>query len=150
MRIKKGLFLSIVFCLLAIAYVIFNTIGVSLTEKDIMHFMCTTIIVPAVLLLVYGILLGRGSTMIEVLPQISITTLVIFVVSSLSMFYMYNKGYIFDMLKNTITADNVILNINESITLGTVVQQALIFLVCTCLGCGFGSKLGVILSKIKN
>lgn len=150
MRTKRGLFLSAVFCLLAIAYVTFNTIGVSLTEKDIMHFMYTTIIVPAVLLLFYGILLGRKSTMIKVLPQISITTLVIFIASCLSMIYMYRTGYIFDMLENTITADNVVLNINESITLGTIVQQVLIFLVCTCLGCGIGSKTESILNKIKN
>lgn len=147
---KKGFALSIAVCLITIAYIGFSTVGISLEGKDIMHFMFTTIIVPALVLLCYGIIVGRKYTLLQSIPQISVTTLIVFAASCLSMVYMYHTGDVFDMLQNTVTADQVVLDINDSITLGTVVQQALIFLVCACVGSGIGSKSAAILSKIKN
>lgn len=146
---KKDIITAIIACLIAIIYVVYNTIGVALEQKDIMHFMCTTIVVPALILICYGVLAGKGKTLIQSLPQISVVSLIVFIISCLSMYYMYHTGVIFDMLQNTVTSGNVVLNINDSITLGTIVQQALIFLVCACIGCGVGNKTSAILEKVR-
>lgn len=147
---KKDIISGIVVCLIAVVYVVYNTMGVSLAQKDIMHFMCTTIVVPALILLCYGILVGKDKTLFQSLPQIIVVSLIVFISSCLSMYYMYHTGVIFNMLQNTVTSGDVVLNINDSITLGTIVQQALIFLVCTCIGSGVGNKASVILKKVKN
>lgn len=147
---KKELITGVLACLIAGVYIIYNTIGIRLAQKDIMHFMCTTIIVPALILIVYGMVVGKGKTLLQSLPQISMVSLIVFIASCFSMYYMYHTGVIFEMLQNTTTSGDVVLNINDSITLGTIVQQALIFLVCACIGSGVANKVSEILVKIKN
>lgn len=147
---KKEIILAVVVCMLTVAYVVYNTLGVNLGEKSIMHFMTTTIGGPALILLVYGIITGKNKKLVQVFPQLLTVSLVVFSVSCASMFYMYHTEYIFQMLNNTATSENIVLNINESITVGTIVQQALIFLVCSCIGSGIGNKIIALLNKIKN
>lgn len=147
---KKTIMFAVAACLLTAIYVVYNTIGVDLGQKTIMHFMTTTIAGPAVILIVYGILVGKGKKLVQVFPQLFGVSLVVFIISCTSMFYMYHTEYIFQMLNNTATNGNIVLNINESITIGTVVQQALIFLVCSCVGSGIGNKAIALLDKVKN
>lgn len=147
---KNDLIFGLIASLLTIIYVAYNTIGVDLWKQDIIHFMTTTIVVPAIILIVYGIVVGKGKKLTKVLPSLFAVSLVAFAVSCASMFYMYHTEVIFQMLNNTATSGNIVLNINDSITIGTVVQQALIFLVCACVGSVIGNKSMTLFNKIRN
>lgn len=147
---NKELLISIIGGLGVVGYIMFNTFAASLAGKDILYFLQITIIVPAIFLVAYGIYVGRKKTFMEALPKISIMTIIIFLASCISMVYLYQGGYVFTMLDNTSTSGNVVLDINSSITMGTVVQQILIFLVCACIGSSIGNKSSLILKKIKN
>ena len=134
----------------ALVYMGYSTFGINLAEKDIMYFMYIVLIIPVVIVTVFGIYIGRGKTIIQSLPKLSIVGIAVFIGSCVSMLYMYNTGYVFEMLSNTATESSIVLNINDSVTLGTVIQQGLIFLVCGCIGTLVGNKSSKILQKVKN
>lgn len=147
---KKDIMISVIVAALAIVYILYNTFGVVLAEKDILHFMGTTVVVPAVILIVYGILMGKDNQLSKVMVKASVPVIIVFAMSCVSMLYMYHTGDVFTMLANTVTGENVSLNINESITFGTVIQQALIFAVCVMLGGVIGKKFSGVVERIRN
>lgn len=147
---KKELLWSAMIGLAGVIYILINTFMVSVADKNILDFLVTTMLVPAIALVICGMIMGRKNTLLQALPYLLIVTIALFGASIVSMFYMYHTGYVFEMLNNTKTTGNVMLDINDSITFGTVVQQGLICLVCACVGNGIGSKTAGALSKIRN
>jgi|GEM_PF-4943212 len=149
-KFNKETLISIIAGSGIIGYIIFNTFFVSLAQKDIMYFLQVTLIIPAIFLIVYGIYVGRNKGFMQALPKIILMTAITFIVSCVSMVYIYKEEYIFTMLDNTATSDSIALSINSSVTLGTVVQQILIFLVCGCIGSQLGHKVPLLFKKVKN
>lgn len=147
---KKALIGAILVSVLGCAYILLQTFSASVTEKTIIDFLVLTMVVPAIVLVIGGVLLGRQNKLGKSMPYLLLVSLIVFGASVLSMTYLYQTGYVFEMLQNTQTADNIALSINESITMGTVVQQALVCLVCACIGNTIGNKTVGILNKIKN
>ncbi len=147
---KKEIVGAIIVSVVGCAYILFQTLGASIAEKTIIDFLVITMAVPAAVLIVCGVLLGRKRKLMQSLPWLLLVSVLIFGASVFSMTYLYHTGYVFDMLQNTQTADNIVLDINDTITFGTVVQQALVCLVCACIGNGIGSKTVGILKAIKN
>lgn len=146
----KEIILLATVVLVGIGYIAYNTLAVDLTQKDIMYFMSTTMLVPASILLLYGLLAGRNNKILKTVPGIIVVSAVVCAASVGSMYYMYDSGVIMDMLANTSTGEGVVLNINDSITVGTVIQMALILIVSACIGSGIGSKLTGLLKKARN
>lgn len=147
---KKESLWAILISLAGCAYILYQTLGVSVVEKTIIDFLVITIVVPAVVLIISGALLGRKNKLIKSLPCLLIVSVLVFGVSIFSTVYCYETEMIFEMLKNTRTANNVVLEINDSITFGTVIQQALICLVCAFIGNGIGNKTVGVLKAIRN
>lgn len=147
---KKECLWAILISLVGCVYILYQTLGVSVTEKTIIDFLVTTMVVPAVVLIISGVLLGRKNKLMQSLPCLLLVSVLVFGASIFSTAYCYNTEAVFEMLKNTQTANNVVLEINESITFGTVVQQALVCLVCACIGNGIGNKTVGVLKAIRN
>lgn len=147
---NKEMLWAIIVSVIGCAYILFQTLGNTITEKTIIDFLVITMAVPAIVLIISGILLGRKNKLMHSLPCLLIVAAIVFGASIFSMTYLYNTGYVFEMLENTKTTDNIVLEINESITLGTVIQQAMVCMVCACIGNGIGNKTVGILKTIKN
>lgn len=147
---SKEIILAIAIAIVGIAYIGYNTLVVDLAQKDIMHFLATTMLVPAIILLAYGLLAGRNHKMIQTVPGILVVAAVVCAASIGSMYYMYDSGLIMNMIANTATGDGIVLDINDSITVGTIVQIALIYIVAACFGSAIGGKLTGLFKKIKN
>ena len=122
---KKETLWAMVVSIAGCAYILFQTLGGAAAEKTIIDFLITTTVVPAVVLVICGLLLGRKNKLMQSLPWLLLVSVIVFAASAFSMTHLYQTGTVFEMLKNTQTADSITLEINETITLGTIVQQAL-------------------------
>lgn len=158
-RIKKGLNMkkigkevlwSLIIGVAGSGLILFQTLAGNLADKTIIDFFVITMIIPAAVLLVSGMLMGRKNKLGKILPYFLVVTAMVFGVTVFSMFHMYESGAIWEMLANTKTSENIVLEINDSVTMGTVMQQVLICVVCTWLGTTMGSKMDGMLSKIRN
>lgn len=147
---KKAILWAVIISVAGCAYILFQTLGVPAEGKTIMDFMGITTIIPIVVLVVSGIILGRENKLKQSWPYLLLVTVVVCGASVFSMTYLYNAGHVFEMLQNTQVSDGVSLNINDKITAGTIVQQAVICLACAFIGNGIGGKTVGILNKIKN
>ncbi len=147
---KKESLWAILVSVVGCAYILFQTLAVSIAEKTIIDFLIVTMVVPAVVLIISGILLGRKNKLMQSLPCLLLVSVIVFGASIFSTVYSYQTGNIFEMLKNTQTANNIVLEINEHITFGTVIQQAMICLACACIGNGIGNKTVGVLKAIRN
>ncbi|MBR6628027.1 MAG: hypothetical protein IKL04_08640 [Lachnospiraceae bacterium] len=149
-KIGKEVLWSLITGVAGSALILFQTLAGNPAHKTIVDFFVITMIVPVVTLLISGMLMGRKNKLGKILPYFLIVTASVFGVTVFSMFHMYESGAIWEMLANTKTSDNIVLEINNSVTMGTVMQQLLICAVCTWLGTTMGGKMDGMLSKIRN
>ena len=70
---------SIFIGIAALVYMGYSTFGINLAEKDIMYFMYIVLIIPVVIVTVFGIYIGRGKTIIQSLPKLSIVGIAVFI-----------------------------------------------------------------------
>lgn len=151
MRKKKNqIIVGSITCLAEIGILLAGTLGVSLSEKNIFYFWGLTMLIPALFAVVYGIVISKKNKMSEVIWKIIPVTIILAASACSSMFYMYHGGYISDMVINTKTGNGVVLNVNDSISIGSVIQMILVLFVCALAGSAVGNKLTGMMSKIRN
>jgi hypothetical protein len=140
---KINILFSMIITVLGIIYILSNTFGTIVLKENIIDFLITTIVVPAIVLILCGIIMGRKLPIRNVLITLVPITIIMFGVSVLSMIYIYHTGNIYIMLDNTVTLEGVDLIINDTVTFGTIVQQLLICCVCTYIGVWIGNKTSI-------
>lgn len=149
-KFSKEILWSFIVGIMGGALILFQALGGNLANKTIIDFFVITMIIPAVVLIICGLIIGRKNTLAKILPYFLIVTGIVFGATLFSMIHIYESGAILDMLANTKTSENIVLEINDSITFGTVMQQALVCIVCAWLGTMLGKKIDGILSKVRN